>query len=215
MSVEYRDAFEHLLGQQFRAHAQAHRGPSPLPAQARYQSAHIEDSRQWSIFAKAAALASTKAVVGLIAGVVAVGAAGASEAVITGSGNPVDWVKQVEQQAQRCAISLLPGAPGASDCLNTFLPTPRPHVGNRPPTDGPNTQTADHPVGAPSGKASGGPAADKPGGPPASTPIGSPASGHTPDRGPAGNGHGNGKPQISNAGGHFGSGGPPTSQRPK
>ena len=109
MSVEYRDAFEHLLGQQFRAHAQAHRGPSPLPAQARYQAAHIEDSRQLSIFAKAAALASTKAVVGLIAGVVAVGAAGVSEAVITGSGNPADWVKQVEQQAQWCAISLIAG----------------------------------------------------------------------------------------------------------
>lgn len=198
MSVEYGDAFEELMGQQLRAHADAHRGPSPRPAQARYHAAYVEDRRQVSIFAKAAALASTKAAVGLIAGAVAVSAAGASEAFITNSANPVDWVATLRQQAQACSTALAPGSAGVGACMETFIPKGNKSGGKGQGTDRTKSNSANHSPGTPSGKAGGGPPADKHGaGQPGATPGAGNPGGHTPSLPPTSLGHGGTKSQDS------------------
>jgi hypothetical protein len=174
MSVESRDGFDHVLEQQLRTHAAGHRGPSPLPSQARYNASYVPAGRQVSIFAKAAALASTKATMGLIVAAAAVGAAGAGEAAITGSGNPADWGARLAQQAQKCTTALMPGSHDNGGCLNTFEPQPDkqpttnvPVNGSNPTPSAPAGHSGAEPTAHPSGKPTSSPGSPfGPGGPP-------------------------------------------------
>lgn len=117
------DDFDQWLGQHLRRQASVHSGPSPMPAQAQYNVAPIaplNGALHVPLLAKVATLATTKAVIALSAGVLAAGAAGAGEAVISGSGNPGDWGQQVFQQLQKCNRALAPGSPAIGDCVSSF-----------------------------------------------------------------------------------------------
>ena len=64
-----------------------------------------------------AALAA-KLVTGFAIGALA--AAGATEAVVTGSLNPNDWGQQVVQQVNKCKAALQPGQHGIGQCVSAF-----------------------------------------------------------------------------------------------
>jgi uncharacterized membrane protein YgcG len=113
------DPFDLWLGQELKQHAQAQGGPSPMPAQAQYHTAYLKGMHM-PFLAKVAAVLTTKAAIAVTAGVVAVGAASVSEAVITGSVNPADWGKQVVQQVQKCEAALAPGTHGIGQCVSSF-----------------------------------------------------------------------------------------------
>jgi hypothetical protein len=114
------DSFDQWLGQQLQQQASAVTGPSPAPVQAQYHATYVKGALQMPFLAKVAAVLSTKAAIGVTAGVLAVSAAGAGEAVITGSLNPGDWGKQVVQQVNTCKDSLAPGSHGIGECVSSF-----------------------------------------------------------------------------------------------
>jgi len=111
------DSFDQWLGQQLQQHASAVKGPSPFPAQAQYNAA---DALHMPFLAKVGAVLSTKAAIAVTASVLAVSAAGAGEAAITGSANPGDWGKQVVQQVNSCKDALVPGSHGIGQCVSSF-----------------------------------------------------------------------------------------------
>jgi len=120
MSTPGAEVFDQWLGQQLQVHASTHSGPSPLPAQAQYHAAYLQGGVQLPLLAKIGAALTTKAAIGVTAGVLAVGAASAGEAVITGSVNPSDWGKQVVKQVNDCKAALLPGSHGIGQCVSEF-----------------------------------------------------------------------------------------------
>jgi hypothetical protein len=135
MSVDGRDGFDTWMEGQLRSHARQFRGPSPVPLLARYNAIRSWSTRRESVSSKAAALFSTKAALGAIVAAAAVTSAGASEAVMTQSGNPASWGHQLVQQTQKCAAAIKPGLPGVADCVNAFaLHHPKDSGANRQPT---------------------------------------------------------------------------------
>jgi hypothetical protein len=114
------DSFDQWLGQQLQHHTSAVAGPSPMPAQAHYHAAYVKGAVHMPFLAKVAAVLSTKTAMGVAAGVLAVSAAGAGEAVITGSVNPSDWGKQVVQQVNTCKDALAPGSHSIGKCVSSF-----------------------------------------------------------------------------------------------
>lgn len=114
------DSFDQWLGQQFQLHAAAHSAPSVLPAQAQYHAASVSGALHATLLTKLAAVATTKAAIGLTVGALAVGAAGVGEAAITGSINPADWGQQVVKQVQKCKAALVPGTHGIGQCVSAF-----------------------------------------------------------------------------------------------
>jgi hypothetical protein len=193
MSVEGRDGFDQRLEQQLRRHASAHIGPSPMPAQARYHASYLLSGLRMSVFAKAAALVSTKAAVGLIVAAAAVSAVGSGEAVITGSVNPADWGSQLVQQAQTCTAALMPVKHGIGECASTFAPRQSKGVSDEhrasaarehglvhtpvPPNGHPTGKQTSHPTGKPTGGPAG-PSVTHSTGEPSSHPTGKPNGGH-------------------------------------
>lgn len=113
------DSFDAWLDGQLQHHASASEGPSPMPVQAQYHAAHVKAAGHMSFLAKAAALLSTKAAIGVAASVLVVSAAG-SEAAITGSFNPTDWGQQVVNQVNKCKDALVPGSHGIGQCVSSF-----------------------------------------------------------------------------------------------
>ncbi|HLQ14671.1 MAG TPA: hypothetical protein VK256_02270 [Candidatus Eisenbacteria bacterium] len=121
MSVESGDGFDRWLEQQLQNEAAKAGGPSPVPAQAQYHVAYLQGGLHMSVLAKAVALVSTKAAIGIAVAVVAVGAAAvATEAAVTGSANPGNWGQQVVQQVDKCKAALAPGSHGIGECVSTF-----------------------------------------------------------------------------------------------
>jgi uncharacterized membrane protein YebE (DUF533 family) len=114
------DSFDQWLGQQLQQHASANAGPSPMPAQAQYQASFVGGAVHVPFLAKVAAVLGTKAAMAVAAGALAVGAASAGEAVITGSFNPGDWGQQVVQQVNTCKDALAPDSHGIGDCVSSF-----------------------------------------------------------------------------------------------
>ena len=112
--------FDTWLEQQLRMTAGVNRGQHPMPAQARYQAAFLQQSNHVPVIAKVAGLLSAKAAIGLTLGVLAVSAAGAGEAAITGSANPTAWGQQLVQQVEKCKDALAPGTHGIGNCVSTF-----------------------------------------------------------------------------------------------
>lgn len=112
--------FDKWLEHELQNRAAAHMGPRPMPVQAEYHAAFLKQANRVPVFAKVAALLSAKVVVGLTLGVLAVSAASAGEAAITGSANPTAWGQQVVQQVEKCKDALTPGAHGIGDCVSTF-----------------------------------------------------------------------------------------------
>jgi hypothetical protein len=113
------DSFDTWLGDQLQHHVSASPGPSPMPVQAQYHAAQVAGAGHMSFLAKAAALLTTKAAIGVAAGVLVVSAAG-SEAAITGSFNPTDWGTQVVKQVNKCKDALAPGSHGIGQCVSSF-----------------------------------------------------------------------------------------------
>ena len=120
MSAPGGPGFDQWLDSQLHQHAAAHPGPHPLPTQAQYHAAYLKGSTHLSLLAKIAAAVSTKAAIGVAASALVVGAAGASESVITGSLNPSDWGQQVVKQVNTCKTALVPGSHGIGDCVSSF-----------------------------------------------------------------------------------------------
>jgi hypothetical protein len=146
------DNFDRWLGQQLQQSASVHHGPRPMPAQANYRATRIPGALVLALPAKVAALVTTKAAVGLTAGMLAMGVAGAGEAVVTSSSNPSDWGMQVVQQVQKCKSALAPGAHGIGQCVSAFASQHGQQVGSdhrATPTPGPS---GEHTPGPPPGK---------------------------------------------------------------
>ncbi|HXC77500.1 MAG TPA: hypothetical protein VNU19_10650 [Candidatus Acidoferrum sp.] len=120
MSASGGPGFDQWLDAKLQQHAAAHTGPSPLPAQAQYQAAYVKAGAHLPLLAKIAAVLSTKAAIGVAAAALVVGAAGASESVITGSLNPSDWGQQVVKQVNSCKTALAPGSHGIGQCVSSF-----------------------------------------------------------------------------------------------
>jgi len=120
MSTAGDPGFDQWLSSQLQSHATAHSGPSPLPAQSRYHAAYLKGGGHLSLLAKIGAALSTKAAIGVAAGALVVGAAGASESVVTGSLNPSDWGKQVVKQVTDCKNAVAPGSHGIGQCVSSF-----------------------------------------------------------------------------------------------
>lgn len=120
MSAPGGPGFDQWLDTQLQQQAAAHTGPSPLPAQAQYHAAYLKGGAHLPLLAKIAAALSTKAVIGVAAAALVVGAAGASESVITGSLNPSDWGQQVVKQVNNCKTALAPGSHGIGQCVSSF-----------------------------------------------------------------------------------------------
>lgn len=120
MSAPGEPGFNQWLDSQLQQHASAHTGPSPLPAQAQYHAAFLHSGARLPLLAKVGAALSTKAAIAFAAGALAVGAAGVSESVITGSVNPTDWGKQVVKQVNDCKAALAPGSHGIGQCVSAF-----------------------------------------------------------------------------------------------
>src|SRR5260370_24091042 len=132
MSVESGDGFDRWLEQQLQNEAAKSGGPSPVPAQAQSHAAYLQGGSHMSVLAKAVALVSTKAAIGIAVAVVAVGAAAvATEAAVTGSANPLNWGQQVVQQVDKCKDTLLPGSHGIGECVSTFAKQHGPTVGSQ------------------------------------------------------------------------------------
>src|SRR5258708_11876290 len=120
MSAPGDPGFDQWLSSQLQDDAAVHAGPSPMPAQAQYHAAYAKAGTRLSLLAKVAAALSTKAAVGVAAAALALGAAGVSESVITGSTNPGDWGKQVVKQVNTCKDALAPGSHGIRECGSSF-----------------------------------------------------------------------------------------------
>ncbi len=183
------DEFDRWLEQQLQGSANGPIGPTPLPARARYHTASLQGSLYTSFLVQVAALATTKATIGLTVGVLAVGAAGAAgEAAITGSANPSDWGHQVVQQVKQCKAALVPGTHGIGQCVSAFAsqhgtqatdghgatghPTGEP---TSHPTGKATSNPTDEPTSNPQGKPTGKPTSD-PHGKPSDQPHGKPSS---------------------------------------
>jgi hypothetical protein len=204
------DRFDDWLEQGLRLEASVLAGPNPLPSQARYR-VPARPGRLYRIFA----LASAKALTGVALTVMTAAAAGAAtEAIVTGTVNPVAWMQQGIVQVERCSAAL--GGGGFGQCAGTFSlqhgnprgeapgspsdPSARAGTASSPPghQGGPPTS---HPGDPPAGKGSptdkGGPPATKAVGPPAShpgvgpsgTPPGKPSPGPHPSPDPSPHGH--------------------------
>ena len=148
MSTQGTTGFDHWLQSQLQQHASAHSGPSPLPAQAQYHAAYLQGAHL-PLVAKVVAVLTTKAAIGVMAGALAVGAAGVSESVITGSTNPSDWGKQVVKQVNTCKDALAPG--GIGQCVSAFASSKHGAAGaeNRAT---PTPANGDHAAAPPTGK---------------------------------------------------------------
>jgi hypothetical protein len=147
------ESFDQWLGQQLQQHASAHGGPSPLPAQAQYHTAFVQGAVHVSLLANVGAALTTKAAIGFTASVLAVGAAGAGEAVITGSTNPGDWGKQVVEQVKDCKAALAPGSHGIGQCVSEFASQHgNKGSGAHRPNPGQGQGHGQHTAGPPAGK---------------------------------------------------------------
>ena len=120
MSAPGNPGFDRWLDSQLQQHASTHVGPSPLPAQAPYHAAYVKAGTHMPLIAKIAAVLTTKVAIGVAAGALAVGAAGVSESVITGSNNPSAWGNQVVKQVNTCKDALAPGSHGIGECVSSF-----------------------------------------------------------------------------------------------
>jgi uncharacterized low-complexity protein len=150
MSTHGVESFDQWLGQQLQMHASAHGGPSPLPAQAQYHAAYIKGAVHLPLLAKVGAVLTTKVAIAATASVLAVGAAAAGEAVITGSVNPSDWGKQVVKQVNDCKAALTPGSHGIGQCVSGFASQHGNKGGEHRAT--PTPGHSDHTPGPPPGK---------------------------------------------------------------
>jgi hypothetical protein len=143
--------FDQWLSSQLQQQAGAHRGPSPLPAQAQYHAAYLQGGMHLPLLAKIGAAITTKAAIGVAAGALVVGAAGVGESVITGSANPGDWGKQVVKQVNTCKDALAPDSHGIGKCVSSFASSKHGSAGaehRATPTPG----HGDHTPGPPPGK---------------------------------------------------------------
>ncbi|MFI5283499.1 MAG: hypothetical protein ACHQ0J_10300 [Candidatus Dormibacterales bacterium] len=121
MNVAIGDTFDGWLERQLHTEARRVPGPEPAPGQARYHAAYLRRELQVSVFAKAVAVVGANGAFAILAGALAVSAAGvAGEASITGSLNPAIWGQQVVQQVQTCKDALTPGSHGIGECVSTF-----------------------------------------------------------------------------------------------
>lgn len=146
------DSFDTWLGGQLQQHASVTAGPSPMPVQAEYHAAHAAGAGHLSFLAKAAALLTTKAAIGVAASVLVVSAAG-SEAVITGSFNPTDWGQQVVKQVNHCKDALAPGSHGIGQCVSSFASQHGKQVSaDHRATPTPGHRSSDHTPGPPATK---------------------------------------------------------------
>jgi hypothetical protein len=146
------DPFDHWLGHQLRQHASLHSGPTRSPDQAQYAVAPIQGAVHIPVLAKLVALVTTKAVIGLSAGILAAGAASAGEAVITGSSNPHDWGQQVVQQVQKCKGALASGSHGIGDCASSFASRHGKKLSSQPQATPTPIHLGDHTAGPVHGK---------------------------------------------------------------
>jgi hypothetical protein len=163
------DGFDRWLEQQLQDKAAGISGPSPMPAQAQYHVAYVQGGLQMSLFAKLAALVTTKAALGLTVGVLAVGAAGAAgENAITGSTDPSNWGQQVVKQVQTCKDALAPGSHGIGACVSKFASQHGRQVSADHRASGARLN-GDHPTGPPTTHPTGKPT-DLPGGRPTTVP---------------------------------------------
>jgi hypothetical protein len=151
MSTLGGESFDQWLGQQLQHHSSAYAAPNPLPAQAQYHAAYVNGALQVSLLAKVGAAITTKAAIGLTAGVLAVGAASAGEAAITGSANPSDWGKQVVEQVKDCKAALTPGSHGIGQCVSEFA-SQHGNKGGASNRANPNAGNGQHTPGPPAGK---------------------------------------------------------------
>ncbi|HEV3168045.1 MAG TPA: hypothetical protein VGZ22_28845 [Isosphaeraceae bacterium] len=177
------DGFDAWLEQALRHEESVLLAPHPLPAQARYQSLAAAHRGR---FYRVAGLASTKALIGVALTVITAAAAGgATEAAITGSANPISWVRQGIDQVEKCSAAL--GGSGLGECSETFTlqrENPRGAAPVKPgdesakPSDrGGSGSPTSHGGGPPTDKGvpptdKGGPPTNKPGGPPSGNPGG-------------------------------------------
>jgi hypothetical protein len=150
MSTQGATGFDQWLQSQLQQHASAHSGPSPLPAQAQYHAAYLQGAHL-PLVAKVAAVLTTKAAIGVMAGALAVGAAGVSESAITGSTNPSDWGKQVVKQVNTCKDALAPGSHGIGQCVSAFASSKHGDAGAQNRAT-PTPAHGDHTPGPPPGK---------------------------------------------------------------
>jgi hypothetical protein len=150
MSTPGNQGFDQWLSSQLQQHASAFSGPNPLPAQAQYHAAYLHGAVRLPLLAKVGAALTTKAAIGVAAGVLVVGAAGAGESVITGSSNPSDWGKQVVKQVNTCKDALAPGSHGIGQCVSSFASSKHGSAGaehRATPTPGHGDQTPGPPPG--------------------------------------------------------------------
>lgn len=139
------------LSSQLQQHAAGYSGPSPLPAQAQYHAAYLQGGGHLPLLAKIGAAITTKAAIGVAAGAMVVGAAGAGESAITGSTNPSDWGKQVVKQVNTCKNALAPGSHGIGQCVSSFASSKRGSAGAEHRAT-PAPGHSDHMLGPPRGK---------------------------------------------------------------
>jgi hypothetical protein len=106
-----------------------------------------------SVLAKAVAVVSTKGAVGLAVALLAVGAAAvATEASVTGSGNPTNWGHAVVDQVNSCKAALKPGQHGIGQCVSAFAKTHGQQVSSQHASDARTRASEareDHPSGQP------------------------------------------------------------------
>jgi hypothetical protein len=124
MSVASGNGFDRWLEQQLHHEAARAGGPSPAPEHAQYHAKYLQGGPHMSILAKAVTVVSTKGAAGLAIAFLAVAAAGvATEAAVTGSGNPTDWGQAVVAQVDTCKDALTAGQHGIGRCVSAFAKT--------------------------------------------------------------------------------------------
>jgi uncharacterized membrane protein YgcG len=196
---ELRD-FDEWLERELRQKASGEAAPNPLPSQARYHAVSLRGRALGRLSFVIAALVSTNAATALaMSAVVVVAAGAATEAVITGSANPVDWGHQVVQQVEKCKDALAPGGHSVGDCASSFASRhgqqeSTTHKASDARQNAPASPASHPPGGPPSSHPGGGPPTSHPGGgPPSSHPsVGNSGGNSGNDEG--GSGHGHDKP---------------------
>jgi hypothetical protein len=109
-----------------------------------------------SVFAKFAAVVSTRAAIGLAAAVLALAAAGAATEVALGATvNPENWGQQVAQQVQKCKQALASGERGIGDCVSDFASQHGKQVSADHRASDARTNASDVANGSPAGQSNG------------------------------------------------------------
>lgn len=143
------NGFDGWLDQQLQEAAGSHVGPSPLPAQAVYQTASWGGPRL-SVLARAATLISAKGAAGIALAMLAAGAVGAAaEAAVTGSPDPTVWGQQVKAQVVTCTDALAPGSHGIGSCVSKFAKLNGDKTSDAHQASGARTHTPGPPSGHP------------------------------------------------------------------